>query len=98
MPEERDETMKRVMTSAVVGMVMGIVVTAWAEDKFPRHPNLQKAYVSLNQATKDISAAQVANEFDMDGHAAQAKGFIAQAQGQLDLAAAAANANAGKKK
>jgi len=84
---------KHMMMSAVVGMIMGVVLTAWAEDKFPRHPNLQKAYTALNNATSAISAAQTANEFDMEGHAAQAKTLISQAQTQLDQAAAAANKN-----
>jgi hypothetical protein len=86
--------MKRMMmSSAIVGMMMGVVVTAWAQDKFPRHPNLQKSYTSLNEASQHISAAQAANEYDMDGHAAQAKSLIGQAIAQLEQAAAAANKN-----
>lgn len=44
-------------------------------------------------ASEKVSAAQTANEFDMEGHAAKAKDLMAQAQTELDQAAAAANAN-----
>lgn len=90
--------MKRVIAAAVGGLVLGVGLTALAADKFPRHPNLNTAYNDLMNATQHITAAQQANEFDMNGHAANAKNLIAQAVTQLDQAAAAANENAGKRK
>jgi len=82
--------MKRVLLSGIVGVVMGVVVTAAAQ-QFPKHPNLQKAYTALNQASQDLGAAQSANEFDMQGHAAKAKGLIGEAIKELGESAKAAN-------
>jgi len=56
-----------------------------------RHPNLAAAQRFLDQAFEKISAAQTANEFDMDGHAAKAKELLEQADKELKLAAEAAN-------
>jgi hypothetical protein len=83
--------MKALIASVAVGMLFasGLAVAG------PKagHPNLQAASKHLKMAAEKISAAQVANEFDMEGHAAKAKDLIAQAQTELDAAAAAANAN-----
>ena len=48
----------------------------------------------LDQAYQKITAAQVANEFDMNGHAAKAKELLQQADKELKEAAEAANKNA----
>jgi len=58
-----------------------------------RHPNLAAAQRLAQQAYEKISAAQSANEFDMDGHAAKAKSFLEQASNELKAAAEAANRN-----
>ena len=55
------------------------------------HPNLAAAQRLVEQAFNKISAAQQANEFDMDGHAAKAKDLIDQANRELKEAAEAAN-------
>ncbi|MGO8756614.1 MAG: hypothetical protein ACLQG3_00675 [Terracidiphilus sp.] len=57
----------------------------------PRHPNLRAAQDLINQAYDRITAAQQANEWDMDGHAARAKDLLDQAKREIRLAAEAAN-------
>jgi len=59
-----------------------------------RHPNLAAAQRFCDQAFEKISAAQTANEFDMNGHAAKAKELLEQASKELKEAAEAANKNA----
>jgi DICT domain-containing protein len=58
-----------------------------------KHPNLAAAQRFSQQAFERISAAQQANEFDMDGHAAKAKDLLQQANEQLRVAADYANRN-----
>jgi hypothetical protein len=58
-----------------------------------RHPNLAAAQRLSQQAFEKITAAQEANEWDMDGHAAKAKDLLDQANQQLKMAAEAANKN-----
>lgn len=57
----------------------------------PRHPNLAAAKNLCHQAFTRISEAQAANEWDMRGHAAAAKGFLEKAEGELNQAVVAAN-------
>jgi hypothetical protein len=59
-----------------------------------RHPNLNAAQKLSADAFEKIIAAQKANEWDMDGHAAKAKELLEQANTQLKEAAEAANKNA----
>jgi hypothetical protein len=56
-----------------------------------RHPNLAAAQRLTAQAYEKISAAQQANEWDMQGHAAHAKQLLDQANNELKAAAEAAN-------
>jgi len=56
-----------------------------------RHPNLAAAQRLSQQAFEKIGAAQQANEWDMQGHAAKAKDLLDQANRELKLAAEAAN-------
>lgn len=57
------------------------------------HPNLAAAQRLSQQAWEKITAAQQANEWDMDGHAAKAKDLLDQANRELKEAAQAANHN-----
>jgi len=57
------------------------------------HPNIAAAQRFSEQAYQKIVAAQQANEWDMDGHAAKAKELLEQVNQQLKLAAEAANKN-----
>src|SRR5579863_8740582 len=56
-----------------------------------RHPNLAAAQRLTAQAFQKITAAQQANEFDMQGHAQKAKDLLDQANNELKQAAQAAN-------
>jgi hypothetical protein len=56
-----------------------------------RHPNLAAAQRLVTQAYGKISAAQSANEWDMQGHAAKAKDLLDQVNVELKAAAVAAN-------
>ncbi len=58
-----------------------------------RHPNIAAAQRLCDQAYGKISAAQQANEWDMDGHAQKAKELLDQANRELKAAAEAANHN-----
>ncbi|MDE2136449.1 MAG: hypothetical protein KGJ68_03365 [Gammaproteobacteria bacterium] len=56
-----------------------------------RHPNLAAAQDLAHRAWERITAAQKANEWDMDGHAAKAKELLDQVNNELKMAAEAAN-------
>lgn len=58
-----------------------------------KHPNLAAAQRLSQEAFEKIAAAQQANEWDMDGHAAKAKELLEQANQQMKFAAEAANKN-----
>jgi hypothetical protein len=58
-----------------------------------KHPNLAAAQRLSQQAFEKISAAQQANEWDMQGHAAKAKELLDQVNSELKQAAEAANKN-----
>ena len=80
-----------VLSSALVlGLVASCVTVAAAVDPY-RHPKLANAQGFIDQAIGCVDAAQHANEFDMDGHAAKAKELLRQAREQVNLAAHAAN-------
>jgi hypothetical protein len=81
---------KPIAIVAVAGLALSLG-TQIASASGDRHPNLTAASGDLQGASNKISAAQQANEFDMQGHAAQAKALIAQAVEQLSLARQAAN-------
>ena len=56
-----------------------------------RHPNLAAAQRLSEQAWQKITAAQEANEWDMQGHAQKAKNLLDEVNKELKLAAEAAN-------
>ena len=58
-----------------------------------RHPNLAAAQRLSQQAYEKVTAAQEANEWDMDGHAAKAKELLDQVNRELKEAAEGANKN-----
>ena len=55
------------------------------------HPNLKAAHAHVKQAIEKVTAAQKANEFDMEGHAAKAKDLLDQAEKEIGQAAEATN-------
>jgi hypothetical protein len=73
----------------VVGGVLGAQMPK--DNVGARHPNLAAAQRLSQQAWEKITAAQQANEWDMDGHAAKAKDLLDQANREMKLAADAAN-------
>jgi hypothetical protein len=89
------------MRKAIVGFVSGMLLTgvvAWAQRPAQninpnRHPNLAAAQNLCNQAYNKVVAAQNANEFDLGGHAQNAKNLLTQAASELKQAALASNAN-----
>ena len=58
-----------------------------------RHPNIAAAQRLSTQAYEKITAAQQANEWDMQGHAAKAKQLLEEVNNELKMAAQAANQN-----
>ena len=81
--------------TAVIGSIVlaaGIAIAQPARNINPaRHPNLAAAQRFSQQAFERISAAQQANEWDMQGHAAKAKELLDQVSRELKLAAETAN-------
>jgi hypothetical protein len=82
----------------VLGSILGLATLAGSiliaqgpeRDVGRRHPNLMEAQRLVDQAYSKIIAAQQANEWDMNGHAAHAKDLLDQANRELKLAAEAA--------
>jgi hypothetical protein len=80
--------LKTVLITAAIAFPVGIL----AAGPMKGHPNMLAADKALNTAWEKITAAQKANEFDLDGHAAKAKDAIKLAVDELKLAAATSNA------
>jgi hypothetical protein len=85
---------KLILGSAALALIAATALAAPpVENVGKRHPNLAAAQRLTHQAWEKISAAQQANEFDMQGHAAKAKDLLDQANTELKAAAEAANAH-----
>jgi len=84
-----------------VGLLFGSLVYAQNGGMKPpvdnisgkKHPNLAAAQRLCDQAFEKIQAAQSANEFDLNGHAAKAKDLLDEASRELKQAAETANKN-----
>ncbi len=89
--------MKRILISVVTALVLasGLAVAGKpAKNVSPgRHPNLAAAQRLVREAFEKITAAQKANEWDMNGHAQKAKELLDQVSNELKDAAVAANEN-----
>jgi len=87
--------MKKSIVLTVVSMFLLGVGVSLAEPvrniSAKRHPNLAAAQRLVDKAYEKISAAQVANEFDMGGHAQKAKELLDQVNRELRMAATDAN-------
>jgi hypothetical protein len=88
----------RGMLGIVVGAALlggGLAVAQRPEDNVSgkKHPNLAAAQRLSTQAYEKITAAQQANEWDLDGHAAKAKELLDQVNRELKMAAEASNKN-----
>jgi hypothetical protein len=82
-----------VMVAALIGGGVAVAQKPVDNVSGKKHPNLAAAQRLSQQAYEKIVAAQQANEWDMDGHAAKAKDLLDQVNQQLKLAAEAANKN-----
>jgi hypothetical protein len=73
----------------------GVAVAQMPKDNVSgkKHPNLAAAQRLSQEAWEKISAAQQANEWDMEGHAAKAKDLLDQVNKELKMSAEAANKN-----
>ncbi len=84
---------KLLLGSGILGLTLTVAFAAPPVDNInpQKHPNLAAAQRLSTQAYEKISAAQSANEWDMDGHAAKAKDLLDQVNRELKAAAMAAN-------
>ena len=90
--------MKRLMLGSALGVLLmtggvGLAKGPKQNVSGARHPNIAAAQKFCAQAFEKVTAAQKANEYDMEGHAAKAKELLEQASNELKLAAEAANKN-----
>jgi F0F1-type ATP synthase membrane subunit b/b' len=89
--------MKTRLLAAAMGIALVICGALFAQPKQNvspgRHPNLAAAQRFSHQAFEKVTAAQEANEWDMQGHAKKAKDLLEQANNELKAAAGAANKN-----
>ena len=84
---------KFLLAGASLALLVSAAVAAPPVDNISshKHPNLAAAQRLSTQAYERISAAQAANEWDMNGHAAKAKELLDQVNRELKEAAEAAN-------
>jgi hypothetical protein len=89
------------LLTAVLGSMLLLGGVGLAQKKEPvknvsaaRHPNLAAAQTAARNAFNKITAAQEANEWDLQGHAKKAKELLEQVNNELKLAAEASNARA----
>jgi hypothetical protein len=88
--------MKRWLIAVVCALVLPVAIIAQKPVENvskKKHPNIAAAQRLCEQAFNKISAAQTANEWDMQGHAEKAKRLLDEANQELKQAALAANAN-----
>jgi len=89
-------TTKKYLPAGVAGFMLLVGSLALAqrpkENISPgRHPNLAAAQRLSQQAFEKITAAQEANEWDMQGHAQKAKNLLDEVNRELKQAAETAN-------
>ena len=80
-----------IKTRLLFSLLGALLMAAVMSIAQPRHPNLMAAQRLCSQAFEKVSAAQVANEWDMRGHAQKAKNLLEQAKAELTEATMAAN-------
>jgi hypothetical protein len=87
--------MKLLLCSLPLALAASVALAAQPVENVSgkKHPNLSAAQHLSEQAFNKITAAQQANEWDMDGHAAKAKDLLDQVNKELKAAAEAANKN-----
>jgi hypothetical protein len=80
-----------VLGAALVCAGVGVAQVPKENVSGKRHPNLAAAQRLSQQAWEKVTAAQQANEWDLNGHAAKAKELLDQVNRELKLAAETAN-------
>jgi hypothetical protein len=91
--------LRRVVLTGTIGFAIvagGVMIAQGPPERNVnpnKHPNLAAAQRLTDQAFNKITAAQEANEWDMQGHAAKAKQLLDQANREPKQAAEAANRN-----
>jgi hypothetical protein len=81
------------LAAALIGGGVAVAQKPVEDISGKKHPNLAAAQRLSEQAFNKITAAQEANEWDMQGHAAKAKDLLDQVNKELKLAAESANKN-----
>ena len=88
---------KRILTPVVASLLLigGIAIAQKPVQNVSkgRHPNIAAAQRLSQQAYEKITAAQEANEWDMQGHAKKAKQLLEEVNNELRQAATSANKN-----
>jgi hypothetical protein len=88
---------KRVLTPIIASLLLigGIAIAQPPAQNVSKgkHPNIAAAQRLCVQAYEKITAAQEANEWDMQGHAKKAKELLDEVNKELKQAAQAANKN-----
>jgi len=84
-------TMKKLILAPVL-MLAALSTQVYAGPE-AGHPNIIAAREDAQHAIEKMHAAQVANEYDMNGHAAKAEQLLKDAEKEMKLAAEAANKN-----
>ena len=82
-----------VLVAALIGGGVAVAQKPVEDVSGKKHPNIAAAQRLSEQAYNKITAAQEANEWDMQGHAAKAKDLLDQVNKELKMAAEAANKN-----
>ncbi len=82
-----------IVVAALIGGGVAVAQKPVDNVSAQKHPNLAAAQRLSQQAWEKITAAQQANEWDMQGHAAKAKDLLDQVNRELKLSAEAANKN-----
>ena len=83
-------SLKNTLALGAVGVALLAAGTAIAGPE-AGHPTIIAAREAAQAAIEKLKAAQVANEYDMGGHAAKAEKLLREAEEQMRLAAEAAN-------
>lgn len=83
-------TFKKTMTLVALGAALAAAGAAFAGPE-AGHPNIIAARDAVQVAIEKLHAAQVANEYDMGGHAAKAEKLMHETEAEMKLAAEAAN-------
>lgn len=76
-----------IAAAALIGSLVSGCAVAGDGYFLSRHPNIEAADSDAQQAIQRMRAAQRANGYDMDGHAARAIGLLQDARAEMAAAA-----------